>query len=56
MSRGGTFVRGDAMTLSEKRGSGRWLSAEGRHVEAQNAVIALGPWSGDLLKRHTKTC
>lgn len=48
---GGCIFRGDARTLTEN-GSGGWsaLSEEGR-IEAKAAVIALGPWAPDLLKR-----
>lgn len=48
---GGCILRGDAQTLSEN-GRGGWsaFSEEGR-IEAEAAVIALGPWSPDLLKQ-----
>lgn len=48
--RGGRIVRGDAQTL--KMSSAGWSvdTAEG-HIDAACAVIALGPWSPDLL--HT---
>lgn len=47
---GGRVVIGDANTL--QRTGGGWLvdTAEGR-VEANDAIVALGPWSGDLLAR-----
>ncbi|MEI9414195.1 NAD(P)/FAD-dependent oxidoreductase [Mesorhizobium sp. Cs1321R2N1] len=48
---GGHIVRGDAQSLLGN-GRGGWsvVSDEGR-IEAGAAVVALGPWSPDLLKR-----
>ena len=45
---GGTFVHGDA--LSARRDNGKWLvmTSDGE-VAAEDAVVALGPWSMDLL-------
>lgn len=49
-SLGGTVVGGDALKL--KAGTTGWrLPAEGRMLEAREAVIALGPWAGDLAQR-----
>ncbi|CDX21105.1 putative D-amino-acid dehydrogenase (DadA-like) [Mesorhizobium plurifarium] len=48
---GGRLVRGDARSLA-KSGSGGWsVIAEDGRLEADAAVVALGPWSPDLLKR-----
>ena len=47
---GGIVARADAATLS-RDGSG-WQVNGDTPVRAGNAVIALGPWSGDLLKAH----
>ena len=47
---GGAIIRGDAATLAPLSGGG-WTveTAEGR-IEAETAVIALGPWSADILR------
>lgn len=45
---GGRFVIGDAMTLARVDGGYAVETGEGRIV-ARQAVIALGPWSGDLI-------
>jgi D-amino-acid dehydrogenase len=47
---GGNFVRGDAMSLEERKSSWRFKSTEGK-IEAKEAVVALGPWSSDLTTR-----
>lgn len=48
---GGRIIRGDAQSLV-KSGSGGWsIVAEDGPMEAEAAVVALGPWSPDLLKR-----
>ena len=46
---GGTFAHGKAETL-KRRGSGWWVETENGPVEAEHVVLALGPWSADLLK------
>ncbi|WP_420392665.1 NAD(P)/FAD-dependent oxidoreductase [Acuticoccus sp.] len=47
---GGTLVRGDATTLSQPDGS--WsVETEQGTAAAREVVVALGPWSGDLLRR-----
>ena len=46
---GGKLLRGDAKTLVESRGGWSVITDEGR-IEADSAVIALGPWSPVLLK------
>ncbi len=48
---GGTFVDGDAMGLEATAGGGFRLAATEGEVSAREAVVALGPWSGDLLRR-----
>lgn len=48
---GGCILRGDARSLRET-GSGGWSAAtQNGRIEAEAAVIALGPWSPDLLNR-----
>jgi D-amino-acid dehydrogenase len=47
---GGTILRGDALTL--KATSTGWsLDTEEGRIDAASAVVALGPWSPDLLRR-----
>lgn len=46
---GGAFVRGDAATLRQN-GAGWSLRTDSGEVEAEHAVIALGPWSDTLLR------
>ncbi|MDP3812916.1 MAG: FAD-dependent oxidoreductase [Hydrogenophaga sp.] len=47
--RGGTFVRGDALTLRAS-GAGWQVQCEGGPIEAEHAVVALGPWSDQLIR------
>jgi D-amino-acid dehydrogenase len=47
---GGTFVSGDATKL-EQAGNGWRLPTADGVVEAKDAVVALGPWAGDLTER-----
>ncbi len=47
--RGGQFVIGDAKTFEAKSGGWMVTTREGR-IWADHAVIALGPWSPDVLK------
>jgi D-amino-acid dehydrogenase len=47
---GGTILRGDAATLAQTPSGWSVMTVEGR-VEAEAAVVALGPWSPDLLRR-----
>jgi D-amino-acid dehydrogenase len=47
---GGKIVRGDAQTLIESGGGWSVVTAEGL-VEAEAALVALGPWSPDLLRK-----
>lgn len=47
---GGRFVQGDASTL-RRSGSGWAVDTEGGIVEAEAAVVTLGPWSTTMLRR-----
>jgi D-amino-acid dehydrogenase len=48
---GGTFALGDAATL-ERHGAGwRAATAHGSSIEAADAVIAMGIWSGEVTRR-----
>lgn len=47
---GGRFVHGDATTL-RRVGSGWVVDTDGGPVEAENAVVTLGPWSTGMLRR-----
>ena len=47
VARGGTLARGDAMTL-QQNGAGWRVSSQDGVVSAENAVVALGPWSPTL--------
>ncbi|WP_079419726.1 NAD(P)/FAD-dependent oxidoreductase [Thiomonas intermedia] len=48
-ARGGRLLRGDAKTLRAS-GAGWSIQGEGGHIEAEQAVIALGPWSQQCLR------
>ena len=46
---GGVFIKGDARSLH--RADGRWrVDTDEGPVDAENAVVALGPWSPDVLE------
>ncbi len=47
---GGCVIRGDAMTL-RKEGDLWQVETEDGILQARNVVIAMGPWSADLMKR-----
>jgi D-amino-acid dehydrogenase len=47
--RGGRFLHGDARTLTPTRSGWQVYTSEGS-VEADAAVVALGPWSDDVLR------
>jgi D-amino-acid dehydrogenase len=47
---GGSIVRGEAQTLRQSRG-GWSVVTEAGDMEAEAVVVALGPWSPELLKR-----
>jgi D-amino-acid dehydrogenase len=47
---GGGFIGGDAVTLAPA--SGRWtIETDAGRIDAEAAVVALGPWSPDLLAK-----
>ena len=50
-SLGGRFVRGDAMTLKRMGSNAGWqvLTVEGK-FEAEEVVLALGPWAKELIE------
>ena len=48
---GGTFVNGDAGTLAPGPGGGWTVDTVDGRIDAEAAVVALGPWSPDLLRR-----
>ena len=48
--RGGKLVRGDATTLAQQGSGWSVISDEGR-IEAEAAVVSLGPWSPTFLQR-----
>jgi D-amino-acid dehydrogenase len=49
-SLGGTFANGDALGL-RRSGAGWQVPVVDGIIEAKDAVIALGPWAGDLTER-----
>lgn len=49
--RGGAVRLGDAKTLKRKGNTWQVTAHDGEVLSASNAVVALGPWSGDLIKR-----
>ncbi len=49
VARGGTVVTADATTL-RRDGAGWQIDGPDGVIAAQNAVVALGPWSGELLR------
>jgi D-amino-acid dehydrogenase len=49
LSRGGAFETGDARTL-EPAASGWMVATSKRRVAARDVVVALGPWSNDLVR------
>lgn len=50
VARGGTVITGDAMTL-HRTGETWEIKGPDGPVQAENVVVALGPWSGELLKQ-----
>ncbi len=48
---GGTFVNGDAATLAPASGGGWTVVTDDGRLDAEAAVVALGPWSPDLLRQ-----
>lgn len=49
VQRGGTIARGDALTLRAS-GAGWQVQCEHGAIEAEQAVVALGPWSDQLIR------
>ncbi|MEF2071123.1 NAD(P)/FAD-dependent oxidoreductase [Consotaella aegiceratis] len=49
-ARGGTIVHGDAMSLAQQ-GTAWSVASESGRIEAETAVVALGPWSPQMLAR-----
>jgi D-amino-acid dehydrogenase len=50
VGRGGVVARGDARSL--RRGANGWVvTSEAGEITAKDVVVALGPWSNDLLDR-----
>ncbi|MBT2324188.1 FAD-binding oxidoreductase [Variovorax paradoxus] len=47
--RGGSFVHGDAMRL-QQQGAAWSIESEGGRLDAEHAVIALGPWADALTR------
>ncbi len=47
---GGSFVNGDAATLAPGSGGGWRVNTVDGRIDAEAAVVALGPWSPDLLR------
>jgi D-amino-acid dehydrogenase len=47
---GGSIVRGEAQSLRQSR-NGWSVATEAGEIEAESVVIALGPWSPELLRR-----
>jgi D-amino-acid dehydrogenase len=48
---GGTFIHGDAATLAPAAGGGWQVSTDRGRIDAEAVVVALGPWSPDLLRK-----
>jgi D-amino-acid dehydrogenase len=49
--RGGKFLRGEARSLTSVNGGWQVLCADGP-VTAKQVVVALGPWSGDVMQNQ----
>jgi D-amino-acid dehydrogenase len=50
-SRGGTITTGDAATLTRKSAATWSVQTAGGEIEAEHAIICLGPWSNEVLSR-----
>ena len=48
---GGTLVNGDAATLAPAAGGGWTVDTDHGRITAEAAIVALGPWSPDLLRK-----
>jgi D-amino-acid dehydrogenase len=51
MRNGGTFLDGDAATLKPAAAGGWEVRGTDGRIDAEAVVVALGPWSPDLLRR-----
>jgi D-amino-acid dehydrogenase len=51
LRRGGTFVNGDAATLAPTNGGGWTVDTDRGRIDAEAAIVAIGPWSPDLLRK-----
>jgi len=50
VTRGGTFLEGEARTLSQMSSGGWRVATRGGWAEARDVVVALGPWAGEVMK------
>jgi len=50
VARGGRFMPGDALSLGQTAKGWR-VTAEQGYLEAREAVVALGPWAGDVFRK-----
>jgi D-amino-acid dehydrogenase len=48
---GGTFINGDAASLAPAAAGGWQVATDRGRIDAEAVVIALGPWSPDLLRK-----
>jgi D-amino-acid dehydrogenase len=48
---GGSFISGDAAALAQTAGGGWTVQSDDGRIDAEAAVVALGPWSPDLLQK-----
>ena len=48
---GGTFINGDAATLAPTAAGGWTVDSDHGRLTAEAAIVALGPWSPDLLRK-----
>lgn len=51
MRSGGAFIHGDAASLEQASGAGWVVQTGSGRTEAEHAVVALGPWSPELLRK-----
>ncbi len=49
-NRGGDFIRGEVSRLEDDGGTARVALNDGAILEADAAVVAMGPWSAEILK------
>lgn len=50
VTRGGSFIEGDARTLDAMNGGGWRVATRNGWIEARDVVVALGPWAGEVMK------